>query len=258
MQTYKESKPSFSVVTVVLNNLEGLKKTLESYKALTYPHKNLSIVDGYSNDGTRGFLMNLNSQTDIEWVSERDKGLYYAMNKGLQAAQGDYIIFMNGGDIFHEASTLSKVAQLINTQNQPDVVYTSAYICFPKGSKRLRRARSSKSIWHGQPAIHQATYFKRLSHLKFEYDTEFRISADYNLIARMHKKGLNTCSDPAIISCQFKTDVHSVSATNKKQLAIDNAKTQLKVLELNRSVVLCSFIRRTVAMSVVALRRYFS
>ncbi|MCF7560322.1 glycosyltransferase [Sabulilitoribacter multivorans] len=92
-------KHKISIITVNYNNLEGLKKTIESVKSQTYQSFEYIVIDGCSNDGSSEFLEK-NKELFDYWISEPDNGVYQAMNKGLKKATGEYLLFLNSGDHF--------------------------------------------------------------------------------------------------------------------------------------------------------------
>lgn len=246
---------SVTVVTVVYNNLVGLKATYASFREQDFSRKEMIIVDGNSSDCTRRFLESLSEESDVEWLIEPDEGLYDAMNKGLRMAKGDYIIFMNGGDTFYNKEVLEKSMNELKRYNFPDLLYCSAHFCFPSGKHRLRASRKPSAIWHGQPALHQSTFFKTQEHIHYEYDTSFVVSADYDLICRLRQAGKIAKSSSLLVS-RFNTDVNSISARNRFKLIREVARSQYVVLRLNLPLVLYSMARRILAMSIISIRRY--
>lgn len=100
-----------SVITVAFRNYDGVVKTWRSLAHLAR-EKNIEfewiVVDGGSADGTAEFLENLNGEYNLRYVSERDNGLYDAMNKGIDMAQGKFAIFLNSGDIFHPSCPVTR------------------------------------------------------------------------------------------------------------------------------------------------------
>ncbi|MEM8866814.1 MAG: glycosyltransferase [Verrucomicrobiota bacterium] len=249
--------PTVSVITVVYNNLEGLKATYQSFREQDSPHKRMIIIDGASTDGTAEFLETLHDQPDLEFVSEPDKGLYDAMNKGLMRAKSDYVIFMNGGDTFFNHEVLTQSLAELGIQEFPGVLYCSGLFCFPNGGSRFRASREPEAIWHGQPALHQATFFKTKIHQDYLYDTGYKVSADYNLICRLSNAGA-TATRSDLVVCRFMTDLNSVSAKNRNVVVKENARSQREVLSLPWPVILISLTRRVTAMSIVSFRRRFS
>ena len=103
----------FSVITITRNNLPGLKATFESVVSQSCRDYEFTIVDGASSDDTPDFLKQHDKQIDF-WVSEPDSGIYNAMNKGISHAHGEYLIFMNSGDVFHDKNVLADVWHELN------------------------------------------------------------------------------------------------------------------------------------------------
>lgn len=104
------SRPRISVITVTLNDLEGLKIMTTSLGLQDYPNVEHIIVDGASSDGTVMWLEEYSPGYPASWVSEKDAGIFDAMNKGAHMAKGDLIVFMNSGDSFSGSSALSSLA----------------------------------------------------------------------------------------------------------------------------------------------------
>lgn len=113
---------TFSIITVVFNGARLLPGTIESVRRQSYPNIEYIIIDGGSKDGTPEIIRQYAEQMpNLRWISEKDKGLYDAMNKGLRMATGDYVWFLNGGDHLHNEHTVSGVAALAGPQT--DVLY---------------------------------------------------------------------------------------------------------------------------------------
>src|SRR5690606_30753578 len=103
-----EKKPKISIITIVYNNVRDIRYTLASVANQDYPNIEYIVVDGLSNDGTMEVIQEYRSHIST-LVSEKDKGIYDAMNKGLKLATGDYVLFLNSGDELFANDTLSKV-----------------------------------------------------------------------------------------------------------------------------------------------------
>ena len=120
-----EIVPTFSIITVTYNAAATIEVTLISVRQQTYRHLEHLIIDGASKDNTL-YIINKYKDDTIKVISEPDKGLYDAMNKGIQMASGDYLCFLNAGDTFHEADTLEKIANSIPTTPNaqfPSILY---------------------------------------------------------------------------------------------------------------------------------------
>ncbi|MEL0455963.1 glycosyltransferase family 2 protein [Flavobacteriaceae bacterium SZ-1-7] len=109
-------KPKISIITVNYNNLEGLKKTVDSIKNQTYNEFEYLVIDGASTDGSAEFIENNKNNFDY-YISEPDNGVYQAMNKGIKAANGEYLLFLNSGDHFFDNDVLKENIQFLGDDN---------------------------------------------------------------------------------------------------------------------------------------------
>ena len=101
-------KPVLSVITIVYNNVRDIERTMLSVLNQTYHAIEYIVIDGASTDGTLDIIKQYKNRI-TKLISEKDKGIYDAMNKGLAIATGDYVIFMNSGDEFYATDTVAKV-----------------------------------------------------------------------------------------------------------------------------------------------------
>ena len=105
------SNRKYSIIVVTLNNADGLKRTLQSVRALNYSCLEVIVIDGASTDSTKDVIKGF-AQLVTVFVSEKDKGIYNAMNKGILKATGEYLNFMNSGDCFYTPDMLEKVDKI--------------------------------------------------------------------------------------------------------------------------------------------------
>ena len=104
-----------SIITITYNSVKMLNRALESVQSQTYPDIEHIIVDGASTDGTREMIeAYAKKHPNVRWISEPDEGIYNALNKGLQYAHGDYVLFLNSGDWLFENTTLERVLNIID------------------------------------------------------------------------------------------------------------------------------------------------
>lgn len=183
--------PKFSVITVTYNAEAVLENTIQSVVSQTYHHVEYIIVDGASKDGTLK-IVNKYREKIHKIISEPDKGLYDAMNKGITLATGDYLCFLNAGDVFHKDNILQQMARSINTDELPDILYGQTAIVDRNGYfLRMRRLMapevlSWKSFKEGMLVCHQAFFTKRT--LAEPYNLNYRFSADFDWCIRIMKK----------------------------------------------------------------------
>ena len=190
-------KPIFSIITVTLNNLNGLHKTLNSIKQQTSKNYEWIIIDGASNDGTQDFLDNQN----ISYISEKDNGIYDAMNKGIHSANGEYLLFLNAGDILENNNTLSEVTKKV--ENQPyDFIYGDS-VEEIDDKKTFKRARPHTAITQGMFTHHQAMLYSANTIKNLRYNERYKIAADYDLTWRVLKNSKDILYIPLLI-CIFE------------------------------------------------------
>ncbi len=181
--------PLFSIITVTYNAAAVLPATLRSIEEQQGADYEYIVIDGASSDDTLSLLRN--SSLPMQLVSERDKGLYDAMNKGLQRAQGEYLIFLNAGDTFHSADTLQQIAMQIG-DTRPGVIYgETAIVDADRKFVMMRRLKapeqlSWRSFAQGMVVCHQAFIARR--DIAPLYDLQYRYSADVDWCIRCMKQ----------------------------------------------------------------------
>lgn len=178
-----EQRPTFSIVSVTWRDLHGLQATGASVESQTDRDFEWLVVDGGSDDGTPEWLT-VHPRSYCRWTSERDAGIFDAMNKGIERSRGEYILFLNSGDVFGSPDTLALVrAAVINAPRKPDLVYGDSIDVQDDGTELYRRARDPSWIRYGMFASHQATYFRRDHAPELRHALEFPTSGDYGFIA---------------------------------------------------------------------------
>jgi putative colanic acid biosynthesis glycosyltransferase len=185
--------PFFSIITVVCNDIEGLKKTAESVIEQNSKDYEWIVIDGGSTDGCISFLESLKISS-LQWISESDHGIYEAMNKGIHRAIGSYVVFLNAGDYFPDDTILGSVKNLLmNAAQSVDVLFGGAMLLLPSGKSIYRAPKVLSSyIWHGLPGIHQATYYRNDVLNRAGYDESYQITGDYYLIAKLYTLGISS------------------------------------------------------------------
>lgn len=149
-----------SIITVAFRNLDGIIKTHASLAHLAQADDisfEWIVVDGGSEDGTREFLQNLNDEYPLRFVSEPDNGIYDAMNKGIEMAQGKFVLFLNSGDVFHPDA--AQFVRQLKAEKDNVMITGDALLDFGNGHKIKRSAKPGWYIYHSLPASHQAIFF---------------------------------------------------------------------------------------------------
>lgn len=190
-------QPKISVVTVCYNAVNDIEKTILSVINQTYPNVEYLIIDGGSTDGTMDVVNRYKDKIDVI-VSEPDKGIYDAMNKGIDRATGDWINFMNAGDCFYLKSTLADVFAFDSVESA-DVVYGYQIHSFPYG-KFVRKRLPLEDFNKYMPIGHPASFVRSIILKKNLFDCKFKIAADYNFFFHAYKKGLSFLPVDVIVS----------------------------------------------------------
>ena len=189
-----ELAPIFSIITVTYNAESTIEATMRSVKQQTFRPIEHIIIDGASKDNTL-YIINKYKDDNTKVISEPDKGLYDAMNKGIRLATGTYLCFLNAGDTFHEQDTLEKMvngAGLSDNDKQPEILYgQTAIVDAERHFLRMRHHTAPevltwKSFQQGMLVCHQAFFVKRT--LAEPYDLQYKYSSDYDWCIRMMKK----------------------------------------------------------------------
>lgn len=201
-----------TVVTVARNAREALKKTMESVMAQTYPELEYIVVDGASSDGTRDMLEHTKN---IRWISEPDKGIYDAMNKGIDMSTGEWIIFMNAGDTFASDDALVKTLSSPGCDTA-DVIYGNVV-------KRGQVCVAPEEVVDGHRMFfcHQSCLARTIRLIETTFDLNHPLSADFKWVKTMIKQGRRFLHVDVPIAV-FDTD--GISNTSRSRGLADNIK----------------------------------
>lgn len=194
--------PLFTIITVTYNASETIPATLKSVAEQTCKLYEYLVIDGLSSDDTVR-LANESGIGNMTVISEKDRGIYDAMNKGLGIATGDYVIFLNAGDSFKNANTLQLIADKIMDNDYPGIVYGQTEIVDASRKRIGDRHLSAPAILtldsfkNGMVVCHQA--FIVLRKLVDNYDTRYKFSADYEWCIRCLQRSHRNCYIDRII-----------------------------------------------------------
>lgn len=183
-----------SVITVTLNNKIQLRNTINSVQSFIQNNQNVQIehviIDGNSMDGTKDFLINQKFPYMFS-ISENDKGIYEAMNKGVKIARFDYVVFINAGDSIELITLENSLVQLFKNGTTEDRLAGFAFSVIYKLGISVRKvtARQVERSNPKMPGIHQGMLYKRNRLLDMPFDESFEICGDYEQYARMFSYG---------------------------------------------------------------------
>lgn len=174
-----------SIVTVTLNNIEGLKSTYNSLLKQDQSSFEWIIIDGKSVDETLDFLQTTTIKHKL--VSEPDNGIFDAMNKGIKYCKGEYILFLNAGDSLYNEKVISHIRSF-EGYNEFDVFYGDSY---EKDGDLLYLKKSKPLFWlsYSMHTHHQSIIYRREIFKNEKYDTSLTLSCDWELTARLYFRG---------------------------------------------------------------------
>ncbi len=195
-----------SIVTVVKNAREDLMRTAASVQEQTIrPHLEYLVIDGASTDGTCALVQELADRGTVDrWISEPDEGIYEAMNKALELARGNWILFLNSGDVFHEPRSLENLFQFALKKEETPYgcsgVYGGCVQVLPDGRRIESPPLEPRKIYTRMVCSHQSLLLKTEAARAFPFDTRYRIAADHHQLLRMIYKFEPLWPTPQIVS----------------------------------------------------------
>lgn len=200
--------PKVSVITVVFNGVEHIKATLQSVLDQTYKNIEYIVIDGGSTDGTIDIIRHL-EQGITYWATRPDKGIYDAMNIGLEKSSGDWLIFMNAGDFFRSKTTVEEVFK--EPRNEATVVYGAVEIRY-RDFSRVEQPGCLEKLWQGMKFSHQSAFVKADYHKAHPYNIANRIAADLEFFYHAFITGERFVNSRVIIA---SVSVGGISETNQ-------------------------------------------
>jgi|694.fasta_scaffold154801_3 glycosyltransferase involved in cell wall biosynthesis len=231
-----------SIITVTLNNLEGLRRTLNSVLAQKNDLVEYVIIDGGSNDGTLSFL-NTNSEKINKYISEKDNGIYDAMNKGALLSQGRYLLFLNSGDELCNCA-INLYNSEINISHY-DFYYGQIYLKNGNESESKYEIKipNYHQLGYGMSIFHPSTLISKTQFFKLGmYDCSFRLAADYNFFLKAYIKNASFkyINKPLAIY-----ESGGFSSQNANLSLIENIKIKFQILPFYKSLpnILYSYIK---------------
>lgn len=222
-----------SIITSVYNNHETISEAIESVLSQNYPDIEYIIVDGGSNDGTVEIVQSYGERI-TKFVSERDRGIYDGLNKGVGLATGDVIAFLHSDDVYASADIIALVAKEFEKGDVDGVYGDLVYTPKNDTSKVLRYWKSKKfeikMLRSGWMPAHPTLFLKRSVYEKFgEFDLSFKIAADYDFMLRVLKGGIHVSYIPHVL---YKMRVGGESNKSLKNIML-KSKEDLKALKKN-------------------------
>lgn len=236
-------KPLISIVTVVLNGENDIEEAIRSVVNQAYENVEYIIIDGGSNDGTLNVIKKYEYAIDY-WVSEPDNGIYDAMNKGVEAASGEWLQFLGSDDCIYSRDTLSTLFDNFDSKCKllyGDIIYSDG---------RVFRSRFGRLMLFRNAIHHQAAFYNKELFRNFRYDTSNRILSDYELNLRLYRSRIENERIDRIIAICDKEGVSRrlLFSGYKEEIRIRNkyVNNPVLLLMLNIQTILRFILKRFV------------
>lgn len=182
-------QPVISVITVTFNAAKVVEKTIQSVVSQTYDKLEYLIIDGASKDNTMDIVDHYRGQIERfgRVLSEPDKGLYDAMNKGVRLATGDWILFMNADDVFADKDVVADVAAFIQTHPEADALCGDALVIYEYGT--YPQVSKPEELHRRMSVSHQTTFVRTERLREHPFNTQYRFAADYEQLSSLWLNG---------------------------------------------------------------------
>lgn len=205
----------FSIVTVTYNCEDLIENTMQSVFCQTYAGYEYIIVDGGSTDRTTAIVRQYEKKLSV-FISEKDRGIYDAMNKGARLAKGKWILFLNSGDVLADASILEKVARR-TAATTSDIVYGDMYL--RKNGHLIVREALEPANRHRMYFCHQSAFTRTRLMQTIPFDLQFKLAGDYCFFKQCYLRGyrFEHISEPWAIY-----DVSGISTRNRLAVLTEN------------------------------------
>ena len=226
----RKSQPLFSIITVTYNAGGKIVNTIESvYKQECIDYEYI-LVDGASDDDTIDVIVehkNMFEAKGIEYryISQNDKGIYDAMNKGVSLADGRWIIFLNAGDMFYDINTLYTISQFVDKQDDIDVVFGDTIEFKHNGMVRYKMAQPLNNILREMPFCHQSSATKKELLLKWQFDLSYKICSDYDFFLGCYQNG---CSFKYLQMPLSRYEFGGLSSNEKFEILFLNERLEIQ------------------------------
>mgnify|MGYP000020461838 CR=1 FL=1 len=201
-------KPLITVITVVFNGSDSLEETILSVINQSYENIEYIVIDGGSTDDSIDIIRRYEHAIDF-WISEKDGGIYDAMNKGIAIASGDWVNFMNGGDLFYSTDTIKSIFN--NKLDHSKIIYGDVHIRY-NDFTRIQQANSPSKLWQGMSFSHQSVFCDLKYHKMNLFNKKNKVCADLEFYYKAYKKDVHFKNTSTIIS---SVDVGGISESSR-------------------------------------------
>ena len=196
--------PLISIITVVYNGEQYLQETIESVLNQNYDNIEYIIIDGGSTDGTIDIIKKYEDKIDY-WISEKDRGIYDAMNKGIDVANGGWINFMNAGDSFYDNKV---VFNIFKNNIEECIIYGNTNVIYDDDYSKIKKV--DFNFIKGMPFSHQSVFTCSKILKQYKYNIKYKIYADFDFYLKCYKNNISFYYVDIIVSNYLNNGVSSV------------------------------------------------
>lgn len=242
-------KHLISIITVSYNAERTIESTILSVINQTYNNVEYIVIDGGSKDETLDIIKKYDRRI-TSWVSEADGGVYDAMNKGIKQASGEWILFLNCGDVFSSNTVLSELIGLLK-ETEATVIYGDTFYAFSSSLKKRVNALPIERIKKKMPFCHQSTFLRTSIAKEYLFDCTYKICGDYHQFYRIFQSGKLFIHVPFLISVYNQSGI-SLSNLNEEKMFVEMS--QINGLYTKKSF----FFRKLIFSFRVKVKRLLS
>lgn len=245
------TQPFFSIITVVYNDENGLEKTAKSLQEQLCRDFEWIVVDGASTDDTLDIANKWADRDRDTVVSEPDKGVYDAMNKGLNLARGKVVQFLNANDWFAGERVLTEIKSAFD--DSIDAVYGDTLLSLNDGRMVARDAQEPGATLHKRmPFSHQAVFIRRERHLRHPFDMSFKIAADKAAISGMYMAGAKF-HHAKVVTNVNTIEPEAISIAGKVRSASEDYRVSVEILKRPRLEAAFYYLRKRIVIIGVGI-----
>lgn len=205
--------PKVSVITIVFNGIGDIEKTIKSIINQTYLNLEFIVIDGGSTDGTVEIIKKYSSEINY-WISEKDNGIYDAMNKGIKNSTGDWLIFMNCGDFFYDNEVIKSISLLF--KESIGVIYGNTEITYDFNNSKIKKPKWKK-FNKGMPFCTQSAFINKNKISNSSFNTSYSVYGDLDFFIKLDLLQVEMCYNDKLISV-FDYNGISSSVSIKKEI----------------------------------------
>jgi len=250
-----EYPPSISAITVCLNSEKYLEETIKSVINQTYNNIEYIIIDGGSTDTTLEIIQKYKNEIDC-WISENDKGIYDGMNKGVDLAKGEWIIFINVGDKFYKSNTIEKI--FLGNDYNANFIYGDCEIVYNPKFSRIQQAGEIKNLWKGMIFSHQSLFTRNNVFKRYIFNINNKIGADFEFIYNCYinkYKFYNTHFPVATVLSGGLSDTDRIRSVLFRWLTVNKFSKNIKI-NIFYFILFCDTLMRVFLKKVIPNKIY--